>query len=244
MKWRKDEDEYLIENYKSKGDLPAVAEFLDRTENSCKQRLYRIRSSQVKEEKMDVGVVMEQNWFVARSATKELPMPKEVPKGAMSTANMAPYKGKPKKTGGAKRGGNVYRHTKTGYRPDIKLNVRSGWEANFIRILNSYNIPFDYEPAVFQFPIKRGNKSYTPDIYLNNENAYIEIKGYFDKASQIKMKRFKKYFPEEWSNLTMVISKSSKLSRDWCAENGVPFILYYEDLRRIYKDRVPGWEGR
>jgi len=32
--------------------------------------------------------------------------------------------------------GNAYRHTKSGYRPDIDMVVRSNWEANVIRILD------------------------------------------------------------------------------------------------------------
>ena len=32
--------------------------------------------------------------------------------------------------------GNAYRHTKSGYRDDLDLNMRSNWEANFARILN------------------------------------------------------------------------------------------------------------
>jgi hypothetical protein len=32
--------------------------------------------------------------------------------------------------------GNAYRHTKSGYREDLDLNMRSNWEANFARILN------------------------------------------------------------------------------------------------------------
>lgn len=48
--------------------------------------------------------------------------------------------------------GNAYKHTKTGYREDIDLNVRSNWEANFVRILNAYKIKFEFEPTVFAFP--------------------------------------------------------------------------------------------
>jgi hypothetical protein len=49
--------------------------------------------------------------------------------------------------------GNAYKHTKSGYRPDLGMNVRSNWEANFARILNAYNIQFSFEPVVFSFPI-------------------------------------------------------------------------------------------
>jgi hypothetical protein len=54
----------------------------------------------------------------------------------------------------AKRG-NAYQHTKTGFREDLGLTLRSNWEANFARILTAYEIKFDFEPTVFAFPIKR-----------------------------------------------------------------------------------------
>jgi hypothetical protein len=54
--------------------------------------------------------------------------------------------------------GNAYQHTKTGFREDLGLTLRSNWEANFARILTAYKIKFDFEPTVFAFPIKRRNK--------------------------------------------------------------------------------------
>lgn len=54
--------------------------------------------------------------------------------------------------------GNAYQHTKTGFREDLGLTLRSNWEANFARILNLYKIKFDFEPTVFAFPIKRRHK--------------------------------------------------------------------------------------
>ena len=54
--------------------------------------------------------------------------------------------------------GNAYQHTKTGFREDLGLTLRSNWEANFARILTAYQIKFDFEPTVFAFPIKRRNQ--------------------------------------------------------------------------------------
>lgn len=54
--------------------------------------------------------------------------------------------------------GNAYQHTRTGFREDLGLTLRSNWEANFARILTAYKIKFDFEPTVFAFPIKRRNK--------------------------------------------------------------------------------------
>lgn len=53
--------------------------------------------------------------------------------------------------------GNAYQHTKTGFREDLGLTLRSNWEANFARILRVYEIKFDFEPTVFAYPIKKRN---------------------------------------------------------------------------------------
>ena len=72
--------------------------------------------------------------------------------------------------------GNAYKNTKTGFRTDIQLNVRSNWEANFVRILNGYSIKFEFEPTVFSFPIKRGTRGYTPDFFINKTGEWVELK--------------------------------------------------------------------
>jgi hypothetical protein len=140
--------------------------------------------------------------------------------------------------------GNAYKHTKTGYRQDIELNVRSNWEANFVRILNSYKIKFEFEPTVFAFPIKRGTKGYTPDFYLNKSDEWIEIKGYLDDKSKIKLRRFKRYYPEEFEKLVCVISRYSKEACNFMDELSVPKVIYYEDIRSEYSLLVVNWEGK
>lgn len=140
--------------------------------------------------------------------------------------------------------GNAYKHTKTGFRQDISLNVRSNWEANFVRILNAYKIKFEFEPTVFSFPIKRGTKGYTPDFYLTNSDEWIEIKGYLDEKSKTKLKRFKRYYPKEFEKLVCIISKYSKDASLFMDEIEVPKVIYYEDIRNEYSSSVLNWEGK
>lgn len=140
--------------------------------------------------------------------------------------------------------GNAYQFTKTGYRKDIDLNVRSSWEANFVRVLKIYKIDFEFEPTVFPFPIKRGTKAYTPDFLLTRNNEWIEIKGFLDDKSKIKLKRFKRYFPSEFSTLTCVISKYSNEAKNFMKELEVPNIVFYEDIRDSYSEYVIHWEGK
>lgn len=54
--------------------------------------------------------------------------------------------------------GNAYKNTKSGYREDLGMTVRSNWEANIARIYNAYEVEFEFEPKVFTFPIKRRHK--------------------------------------------------------------------------------------
>jgi len=140
--------------------------------------------------------------------------------------------------------GNAYQYTRTGYRKDIKLNVRSSWEANFVRVLNIYKIDFDFEPQVFTFPIKRGTKGYTPDFYLNKTNTWVELKGYMDDKSKIKLKRFKRYYPKQFENLVCIISKYSSDAKKFLMELEVSKIIYYEDIKNEYAKYIINWEGK
>lgn len=139
--------------------------------------------------------------------------------------------------------GNVYQYTRTGFREDLKIVLRSNWEANVCRVFNLYGIQFEFEPRVFVYPIKRGTKGYTCDFYLNATDEWVEVKGYLDDKSRTKIKRFKKYYPDEFSRFTMIISKSSRPAREFCEQLGVPQVLYYEQISKLYKQKLPNWEG-
>ncbi len=60
---------------------------------------------------------------------------------------------------------------------------------------------FEHEPRVFWFlEIKRGIRCYLPDFrvdHLDGKSEYHEVKGYMDRKSATKIKRFRKYYPEE-----------------------------------------------
>lgn len=139
--------------------------------------------------------------------------------------------------------GSAWKFTRTGYREDLNIVMRSGWEANLARVLKSFDIRFDFEPVVFTYPIKRGTKSYTPDFFLPKTHEWIEVKGFFDDTSRIKLKRFKRYYPEEFSRLTMIVG-NSKASLQICEELEVPRVLIYQNIAKEYKELVANWEGR
>lgn len=83
---------------------------------------------------------------------------------------------------------------------------RSRWEANYARYLelrkqNGEIKDWLHEPETFWFKdILRGTRSYLPDfkIIQNDDTHYwVEVKGQMDARSKTKLKRFKKYYPEE-----------------------------------------------
>lgn len=143
-------------------------------------------------------------------------------------------------TTGSRRG-NPYAHTRTGYREDLGIVLRSGWEANICRVLTAYGIDFEFEPHTFPFPVKRGNRGYVPDLLLPATGEWIEVKGYLDKSSQVKLKRFKKYYPEEFAKLT-IVSGSARAALEFFRTLGVPRILQYGEFRKAYQHVVSNWE--
>lgn len=140
--------------------------------------------------------------------------------------------------------GNAYKHTKSGYRKDLGLNLRSNWEANFARILKCYKVVFEFEPKVFTFPVKRGTKGYTPDFYFPNFDEWVEIKGYLDDKSKIKIKRFKRYYPAEFEKMTFICSRYSTDAKNFAQELEIQSVLFYEDIRDCYMAKIPNWEGK
>ena len=112
--------------------------------------------------------------------------------------------------------GNVYSRCKKG-KIDIggkNIFARSSWEANiaaYFEFLKTNNeiLDWEHEPKTFWFEsIKRGVRSYMPDfkIYKNDGSYYwVEVKGWMDAKSKTKLKRMKKYYPEE--KLELIDSK-------------------------------------
>lgn len=99
-------------------------------------------------------------------------------------------------------------HSNQGYRVvgQRKIYFKSGWEVNYAIYLeylkkHSQIVDWFYEPATFWFNnIKRGVRSYKPDFKIlrpNGTHYWVEVKGYMDAKSLTKIKRFRKYYPEE-----------------------------------------------
>ena len=117
-----------------------------------------------------------------------------------------------------------------GYREDLKQFFRSKMEANTARYFNK--IHWEYEPKEFEFPIKRGNRYYKPDFYLPAYDLWIEVKGYFRSQDKTKLRRFKKYYPEEFSKLRFVIPDKYAKS----VANGEMMNFLLDDLKINFED--------
>ncbi len=79
---------------------------------------------------------------------------------------------------------------------------------------------------------------------MNRNHDWVEIKGYLDDKSKIKLKRFKRYYPDEFENFTCVISKYSNDAKNFMKELEVPNIIFYEDFRDYYSEYIVHWEGK
>jgi hypothetical protein len=87
-----------------------------------------------------------------------------------------------------------------------KYFFRSNWEkqyAYYLEWLRNNNVikAWEHEPEVFWFnEIKRGVRSYCPDFKITNPDGshyWVEVKGYMDAKSKTKIRRFRKYYPQE-----------------------------------------------
>ena len=87
-----------------------------------------------------------------------------------------------------------------------RIYFRSRWEVKVATHLQNLKEAlqikdWEHEPKTFWFEeIKRGTRSYLPDFKvteLDGNHYWLEVKGYMDRKSQTKIKRFHKYYPKE-----------------------------------------------
>jgi len=154
---------------------------------------------------------------------------------------------------------NYGNRSKGGTRKDLGIYVRSRWEANICRYYNFTDTKWIYEPKIFFFndstfikkKIKKGTLSYTPDFYLPGADLYIEIKAFFRPKDFTKLRRFKKYYPEEFARLEFIIP--DKYARDkangemikfLCDDLGIDFndIISYKEIEEKLGKLIPNWE--
>lgn len=87
-----------------------------------------------------------------------------------------------------------------------RIYFRSEWEVHYAMYLEfmlqkGIIKAWEHEPQTFWFlEIKRGVRSYLPDFKITQPDGshyWVEVKGYMDSKSITKIKRLRKYYPEE-----------------------------------------------
>lgn len=151
---------------------------------------------------------------------------------------------------------NVAFQSKIGQREDLGIFVRSGWEANMMRLFKSGLIELkapEYEPKTFSFtkhvPPKGAALSYTPDfrVQKGKKSFWIEIKGNWLRGQdKTKLRRFKKFYPNEFKKLIAVVSSlNTKTAKFFLEDLGLPKeqVLEYNAFKKQYSKEVPNWES-
>ena len=119
--------------------------------------------------------------------------------------------------------------------------MRSRWEANVARWLNYKNRRWEYEPEVFFFDgIKHGTVSYLPDFKVGT--LWLEVKGQLNPKGKTAVRRFKKFYPQEFKKLRAVVGRRGTQADQFFIEMGVSIMAYYNELDKKYKDTIPNWE--
>ena len=116
---------------------------------------------------------------------------------------------------------------KAGIRKDISdiIYFYSRWEANIARLFNFLGINWEYQTKTFDLC----SQNYTPDFYLPDRNAYVEVKNFLWKYSKIRDRKFRKIYP----NIKLILllkknylkleTKYSHLIKNWEYKNS-PFL--------------------
>lgn len=81
---------------------------------------------------------------------------------------------------------------KTHWRTNQDLVCQASWEPKIIDYLNINKINYLWQPQIFKIP---NGKTYRPDLYLEDEDKWVEIKGYFRKDALEKWDWFQSQYP-------------------------------------------------
>ena len=81
--------------------------------------------------------------------------------------------------------------------------MRSSYETRYAKILDLFDIDWEYE--IHAFNITTIGTSYRPDFYIAETNTWIEVKGYLSWSNKEKLIEFHKLYPNE--NLILVYLK-------------------------------------
>lgn len=87
------------------------------------------------------------------------------------------------------------------WKTNEKLLCQGGWETAVVDFLNFKRIEFLWQPKVFDIPLDimrtpKGNQvTYRPDLFLIEDDLWVEIKGYFREDAMRKWSWFSESYP-------------------------------------------------
>lgn len=153
--------------------------------------------------------------------------------------------------------------SKIGRRKDCDNHFfRSAWEADCYRfikhlqqhrqVLNGLDKQIrsiEVEPHTFtftQFGHTHGTIAYTPDLRVSNtiDYVWIEVKGWLDAQDKTRIRRLKKYYPNEFKKLVAITGSPNTAATKFFEEMGVPVIYYINELKKQWRDVIPNWETK
>lgn len=109
------------------------------------------------------------------------------------------------KNGTCRATDNTYSRCRGGFRDDLCHYFRSAWEANIARILTVAGFKWEYEPTRFTFLNNNdGVLSYCPDFYLSDYDVWLEVKGWMDDKSKLRLSKFESEYPTEYGRLILI----------------------------------------
>lgn len=128
---------------------------------------------------------------------------------------------------------NTFSRCRRGFREDLQLFVRSSWEANYARYLNTLVasgvvIRWEYEPRVFTFPSAGTGEvsSYRPDFlvyFADGRTEWHEVKGWLTATGKAALDLMAIHYPHEAVKV---------IDGDW----------FHEARRGDFSKSVPNWE--
>lgn len=154
--------------------------------------------------------------------------------------------------GKAPKSVNRNRISRIGKRTDLGgLFLRSGWEANVARWFKYNKKNYEFEPENFPFfgvpgipNVKRGTMNYVPDFKVPHRKSYrwVEVKGMLRNSDKTRIRRFKKYYPEEFKKLVVIVASEKTQAAIFFKSMNIPVLIYYNDLNKKFKNKIPHWE--
>lgn len=262
--WTLPEVQKLIDGYETGQTYSNLAKLLNRSEDSLKLKLYSLRSAgqiiQHKKIYPDDWSIVEDEFLMqnlGHMSTPQLAAALNRTSAAIKKriSQLDRINTKAKRASWRKRRNvaiareysgqlpAVVGRSRIGPRPHLGVTVRSSWENNFLVYLNHKKIKWEYEPRVFVFEdYLRGARSYLPDVYLPEEDKWIEVKGRLQSISKTKTRKFKKFYPEEFAKLEVVVQKNSDAHKFYVSM-GVPVYAFYDVLEKRHHN-LPNWEGK